>query len=319
MLAIVVGVIVGVAIVYAISFINNKFGYIPFARKLGRNDVRAFPPRVSFQDEPAEAIVESVDGLSGKKILPGSGEILRVLSRAKSEHGSKTSSLEDAVQKYQAENKCRLVLINQKPGSVGGGFLGVGGAPSCIGLDEAAKLVDILGDIPNDMPLHIILRSCGGTLQAAEVISHALRNHKGEISVFVSQYAQSAATMIALNATHLFMNANAFLTPTDPQIMGYSAHTILKLAGRGAQLEGVAGVMVAAARDLAKGALARATEQLLKVIAKDSPLAERLMGQNGHDQPIFATELAPMLKSLTIGIPSSVQEIIKLDETAPLW
>lgn len=317
MLAIVVGVIVGVAIVYAISFINNKFGYIPFARKLGRNDVRAFPPSAMTELEPASE-VEPVDGLSGKKILPGSGEILRVLSRAKSGHGSETSSLEDAVQKYQAENKCRLVLINQKPGSAGG-FLGIGGAPSCIGLDEAAKLVDIMGDIPNDMPLHIILRSCGGTLQAAEVISHALRNHKGEISVFVSQYAQSAATMIALNATHLYMNANAFLTPTDPQIMGYSVHTILKLARRASQLEGVAGVMVAAAQDLAKGALARANDQLLKVIAKDSPLAERLMGQNGHDQPIFATELATMLKSLTIGIPSSVQEIIKLDETPPMW
>lgn len=319
MLAILVGVIIGVVIVYAISFINNKFGYIPFARKFSKNNVRAFPPSVGFQEE-AVGGVEPVDGLSGKKILPGSGEILRVLSRAKSGHESATSSLEEVVQQYQTDNKCRLVLINQKSGSVGGGFLGIGAASSCIGLDEAAKLVDIMGDIPNDMSLHIILRSCGGTLQAAEVISHALRNHKGEISVFVSQYAQSAATVIALNATHLYMNANAFLTPTDPQIMGYSVHTILKIAGRAAQLEGVAGVIVAAAQDLAKGALARANEQLLKVVPKDGPLAERLMGQNGHDQPIFATELAPMLKSLTIGIPSSVQEIIKLDEApGSMW
>lgn len=311
MLAIVVGVVIGVVIVYAISFINNKFGYIPFARKFGNTGVRAFPPN----DD-----IEPIDKCSAGSpiVMPGLvyGSGLRNLAKAQllvSGGKSKSTSLEEAVQAYQTENKCRLVLINQKSKKGGDGLFG-GGASSCIGLDEAAELVDILGDIPIDTPLHIILRSCGGTLQAAEVISHALRNHKGEISVFVSQYAQSAATMIALNATHLYMNANAFLTPTDPQIMGYSVHTILKLAKRATQLEGVAGVIVAAAQDLAKGALARANEQLLKVIPKDGPLAERLMGQNGHDQPIFATELAPMLKSLTIGIPSSVQEIIKLDE-----
>lgn len=302
MLGIIIGVIVGVAIVYIVSLVNNKFGYMPFAAlmKSKTNGVRAFPP---------------LDDVTNEFISPKvSGNILRTLKQAGSQHSSEKSSFEEAVQAYQAENKCRLILINQKPGMAGGGLFGLGEAPSSIGLAEAATLIDILGTIPSETPLHIILRSCGGTLQAAEIISHALRHHKGEIFVFVSQYAQSAATLIALNATHLYMNANAFLTPTDPQIMGYSVHTIIKLADRVKQIDGIAGVMVAAMQDIAKGALKRSVDQLLKVLPEDDPLTKRLLGEHGHDQPIFATELETMLKSLKIGIPNSVRNIIELDD-----
>jgi len=48
-----------------------------------------------------------------------------------------------------------------------------------------------------DYPLDLILHTPGGLVLAAGQIVHALRHHKGKVTVFVPHYAMSGGTLIA--------------------------------------------------------------------------------------------------------------------------
>lgn len=223
-----------------------------------------------------------------------------------------TSKLESAIHEYQDEHKCRLILINQKDKSNIYGISFLRSNPT-IDLPEVLTLISILGEIPIDIPIHIVLRSCGGTLQAAEVITHALKNHKGEVHVFVSHYAQSAATMIALSGTHLHMNANAFLTQTDPQIMGWGSYNIIKVINEIDPNTSPLGIIAKILSYSANGAIQR-SNKILSTLEIPSELITLLNGENGHDTPIFPSQLQGYLKNLEIGIPPDLQNIVKLDD-----
>src|SRR6266511_2729923 len=78
-----------------------------------------------------------------------------------------------------------------------------------------------------DYPLDLILHTPGGLVLAAGQIAHALRYHKGKVTVFVPHYAMSGGTLIALAADAIIMDENAVLGPVDPQLGQSPAASIL--------------------------------------------------------------------------------------------
>jgi len=67
--------------------------------------------------------------------------------------------------------------------------------------------------------LDVVLHSPGGIAEAAESIVAILRSKFNPIRFIIPNIAKSAATMLALSANEILMDANAELGPIDPQFV----------------------------------------------------------------------------------------------------
>jgi ClpP class serine protease len=83
-----------------------------------------------------------------------------------------------------------------------------------------------------EVPLDLVLHTPGGLVLASLQIAHAVRKHKGKVTVFVPHYAMSGGTLIALAADEIVMSPHAVLGPVDPQLGQYPAASLLKVVAR---------------------------------------------------------------------------------------
>src|SRR5215510_4439764 len=96
-----------------------------------------------------------------------------------------------------------------------------------IDIDDSEAVLRAIQLTAPDYPLDMILHTPGGLVLAAGQIAHALRYHKGKVTVFVPHYAMSGGTLIALAADAIVMDENAVLGPVDPQLGQSPAASIL--------------------------------------------------------------------------------------------
>ena len=80
------------------------------------------------------------------------------------------------------------------------------------------------------MEFDLVLHTPGGLVLASYQIAHAVRIHRGKVTVFVPHYAMSGGTLIALAADEIVMEEHAMLGPVDPQLGEYPASSLVKLA-----------------------------------------------------------------------------------------
>ena len=99
-----------------------------------------------------------------------------------------------------------------------------------IDIDDSEEVIRAIHMTDPDMPLDLVLHTPGGLVLAAYQIAHAIRMHRGKITVFVPHYAMSGGTLIALAADEIVMEEHAVLGPVDPQIGEYPAVSLVKLA-----------------------------------------------------------------------------------------
>jgi len=99
-----------------------------------------------------------------------------------------------------------------------------------IDIDDSEEVIRAIHLTDPDMPLDLVLHTPGGLVLAAYQIAHAVRMHRGKITVFVPHYAMSGGTLIALAADEIVMEEHAVLGPVDPQIGEYPAASLVKLA-----------------------------------------------------------------------------------------
>ena len=83
-----------------------------------------------------------------------------------------------------------------------------------------------------DVPIDLVIHTPGGLVLAAGQIAHALRRHRGKVTVFVPHYAMSGGTLISLAANEIVMDPNAVLGPLDPQLGQAPAASILSVIDR---------------------------------------------------------------------------------------
>jgi hypothetical protein len=93
--------------------------------------------------------------------------------------------------------------------------LGLAGPPEQIYYEEAFDVVRRIRSSDGD--LAIVLHTLGGSSMATEMISMALRSHKGRKVAFVPYAAMSGGTMIALATGEVRMGDTAVLGPIDTQ------------------------------------------------------------------------------------------------------
>jgi ClpP class serine protease len=107
-----------------------------------------------------------------------------------------------------------------------------------INVDDSEAVLRAIRLTPSETPIDLILHTPGRLVLAASQIAHALKNHKGKVTVFVPHYAMSGGTLLALAADGIVMDANAVLGPVDPQIGELPAASIVALRGVGHQCPG---------------------------------------------------------------------------------
>jgi ClpP class serine protease len=99
-----------------------------------------------------------------------------------------------------------------------------------IDIDNSEEVIRAIHMTDPDMPLDLVLHTPGGLVLAAYQIAHAVRMHRGKVTVFVPHYAMSGGTLIALAGDEIVMEEHAVLGPVDPQIGEYPAVSLVKLA-----------------------------------------------------------------------------------------
>src|SRR5262249_61289282 len=82
------------------------------------------------------------------------------------------------------------------------------------------------------LPTYLVVHAPGGLVLAAGQIAHALKRHRGKVTVFVPHYAMSGGTLLAIAADEIVMAAHAVLGPVDPQLGASPAASILSVLER---------------------------------------------------------------------------------------
>jgi ClpP class serine protease len=168
-----------------------------------------------------------------------------------------------------------------------------------------------------DVPIDLIIHTPGGLVLAAGQIAHALRRHRGKVTVFVPHYAMSGGTLIALAADEIVMDPNAVLGPVDPQLGQSPAASILSVLERKEMKDIEDQTLILA--DVARKAMVQVQVMVRDLLMehmseeKASEIAVTLAtGTWTHDYAIRAEEAKALGLPVATGLPPEVYELMRL-------
>jgi ClpP class serine protease len=222
------------------------------------------------------------------------------------------TSLEDRrtalLEAFQQTRGSRTITMIHREEKVN--FLGIP-VNSYINIDDSETILRAIRLTPPDKPIDLILHTPGGLVLAASQIAHALRSHKGKITVFVPHYAMSGGTLIALAADVIVMDRNAVLGPVDPQIGDLPAASIVKVTKTKDAKDIDDQTLILA--DISEKAIRQVSSLVADLLEKRLPKAEAekfagivATGQFTHDFPITVERA----KRLGLQISTDMPEII---------
>ena len=127
-------------------------------------------------------------------------------------------------EEYEKAYNCRIVQVPRRKEDTGFfSFMG-DSTQTLIGTDGNNFISDIRDIEDENMDrneptnIHLYIDTTGGNLSTAEVICKALLQYPGRVTVFVSNQAMSAGTLIALCGHTIMLRSHAHLGQIDPQI-----------------------------------------------------------------------------------------------------
>jgi ClpP class serine protease len=226
-----------------------------------------------------------------------------------------------ALAKFQEERGARVIALIHRQDRVS--FLGIPVA-SYISIDDSEAILRAIRLTPADQPIDFILHSPGGLVLASEQIAGALVAHKGKVTVFVPHYAMSGGTMIALAADEIVMDPNAVLGPVDPQIGGYPAASIIKVAKQ-KPIERVSDQTLILA-DVSAKAVAQVETFVTELLTgKEHFTPERAQatakalteGRWTHDYPISVKAAREFGLKVSTEMPAAVYDLMEFYPQAP--
>lgn len=168
-----------------------------------------------------------------------------------------------------------------------------------------------------DVPLDLVLHTPGGIVVAALQIAKAVREHKAKVTVFVTHYAMSGGTLIALAADDIVMCEHSALGPIDPQIGDSPAASLIavvdkkpigRIDDRTLVLADVGRKAIGQLKQAASGLLTRRLGE-----ENATALAEKLAtGVWTHDYPIWASTATSLGLPVSTNMPDAVYQLLKL-------
>jgi len=187
-----------------------------------------------------------------------------------------------------------------------------------INIEDSEAVLRAIRLTPDDMPIDFILHTPGGLALATEQIAHALIQHKGKVTVFITHYAMSGGTMISLASDEIVMDENAVLGPVDPQLGQYPATSILKVIKEKNKnkIDDETLILV----DMSRKAMRQVKAFVKKVLLaknytkKDAEkIAQALTkGKWTHDYPITYEEAKELGLHVSTGMPKEIYTLMNL-------
>ncbi len=186
-----------------------------------------------------------------------------------------------------------------------------------IDIDDSEEVIRAIHMTDPDMPLDLVLHTPGGLVLASYQIAHAVRLHRGKVTVFVPHYAMSGGTLIALAADEIVMEEHAVLGPVDPQLGEYPASSLVKLAESKpiADIDDKTWLLA----DIGKKAIEQIRSQVKSLLEGKYPTekAEELAkilteGKWTHDYPITYEGAKTLGLHVTKGIPAELYQLMSL-------
>jgi ClpP class serine protease len=186
-----------------------------------------------------------------------------------------------------------------------------------IDLEDAQTIIAAIKETPPERPIDLILHTPGGLVLAAMQIARAVEAHPGKVTVFVPVYAMSGGTLIALAADEIVLGEFSVLGPIDPQIAGFPAASIVRVA-KSKPVEHIFDLTLVLA-DMSEKALAQVKRGAVELLtprldqASAEKLAEKLAGGHWtHDYALTAHEATELGLPVTVGMPGEVLALMKL-------
>lgn len=89
-----------------------------------------------------------------------------------------------------------------------------------IDINDSLQFQNILNNTitENINRIDICIQSNGGYIHDNDIIINNLLNYQGEINTYIPSYAYSAASLISLCGSNIYLNNTAVLGPTDPTV-----------------------------------------------------------------------------------------------------
>jgi ClpP class serine protease len=197
--------------------------------------------------------------------------------------------------------------------------VGVFGVPfyRFIDIDDSEAVLRAIRQTPPDAAVDLLLHTPGGLVLASEQIAYAVRSHPGKVTVLVPHYAMSGGTLIALAADEIVMDEAAVLGPVDPQLGGFPAAALVRLAAK-KPIEHLDDRTLILA-DMAEKALRHMKQVVRELLAerfgpdRAETIAEELAGGHyTHDDPITATEATALGLPVSTGLPREAYDLMEL-------
>ena len=219
-----------------------------------------------------------------------------------------------ALTRFQDERKSRVIAMIHREETVS--LFGVP-VSSYINIEDSEAVLRAIRLTPTEQPIDLILHTPGGLVLAAEQIATALADRKGKVTVFVTHYAVSGGTLIALAANEIVMDPNAVLGPVDPQIEGLPAGSIVKVleAKKPSQVSDEMLILI----DIAAKARLEVASFVLDILQRRMPkdkaasLAQALTeGSVTHDFPLTVPLLKKAGLAVSTNMPRTVYDIMDL-------
>jgi len=186
-----------------------------------------------------------------------------------------------------------------------------------IDIDDSEQVLRAIRMTPREMPIDLILHTPGGLVLATQQIAAALRSHPAKVTVIVPHHAMSGGTLLALAADEILMDPNAVMGPVDPQVGGYPAAALLKVAAAKDTRDLEDETLLLA--DVARTALAQVQEFIAWLLhGRMEPervkalIAQLTEGRWTHDYPITAEQARGFGLAVRETVPSEVYALMDL-------
>ena len=218
------------------------------------------------------------------------------------------------IAKFEKERGSRVILLVHRQETMS--FLGFP-LVRYIDIDDSEEVIRAIHMTDPDMPLDLVLHTPGGLVLAAYQIAHAIKLHRGKVTVFVPHYAMSGGTLIALAADEIMMEEHAVLGPIDPQIGEYPAVSLVSLREKKpiAEIDDKSWLLA----DVGKKAIEQIKKQAQSLLREKYPKekAEELVqilteGRWTHDYPITFEEARSLGIHVSKGIPAELYQLMSL-------
>ncbi len=186
-----------------------------------------------------------------------------------------------------------------------------------ININDSEEVIRAIHMTDPELPLDLILHTPGGLVLASYQIAHAIKKHKGKVTVFVPHYAMSGGTLIALAADEIVMGEHAVLGPVDPQIGEYPAASLIKLVNTKPLADVDDKTWIYA--DIGAKAIEQLKKQVRSLLNGRYPpeKAEEIAtvlseGRWTHDYPITYEEAKALGLNVSTDIPQEIYQLMSL-------